>query len=519
MEGLKEYFRGFAHFIGRMTPSQVMMLLGVTAGTLVGIVLLVGWLGDATYARLYTNLDEKEAGEVIAWLQDNKVEYQLLDGGRTIEVPAGKVYSTRIALATEGLPNSGQVGYSIFDQNNLGMTDFLQNLNFRRALEGEITKTIMQLDEVDAARVHIVMPKDRLFKEDQQEATASVVLKLRGSDKLSRQQVAGITHLVAASVEGLEPDNITIVDYGGNLLSSVQQADATIGLSNSQLEITQRVERHLQGKAQSMLDEVMGPGKSVVRVTAKLDFQQLERTSEVFDPNAPSIRSEERIKESSKEADKAAETAESESEDQYETTRTNYELNKTVEHVIDAVGTIDRLTVAVMVDGVYEEVTAEDGTSSLVYKPRSTEELDRLESIVRTAVGFDTERNDQIEMVNIAFDRRDLKEDRQALDAMYMRDFYMEIATKVGWVLLALIALLYFRKKARKLFASLGQILPPPKPTRTEVSPVENEPEEDEEIKPLRPERRKPKLVERMQETAKEQPEEIAKVIKTLMVD
>ncbi len=520
MEGLKEFFKGFAQFIGRMTPSQVMMLLGVTAGTLVGIILLVGWLGDTTYARLYTNLDEREAGEVITWLQENKIDYQLLDGGRSIEVPSDKVYSTRIALATQGLPNSGQVGYSIFDQSNLGMTDFLQNLNFRRALEGEITRTIMQLDEVDAARVHIVMPKDRLFKEDQQKATASVVLKLRGSDKLNRRQLAGVTHLVAASVEGLEPDNITIVDYGGNLLSSAQQAGPTIGLSNSQLEVTQRVEQHLQSKAQTMLEEVMGAGKSVVRVTAKLDFQQLERTSEVFDPNAPSIRSEERVKESTKEADKAAETAESESENQYETTRTNYELNKTVEHVIDAVGTIDRLTVAVMVDGVYEKVTAEDGTITEVYKPRSTEELDRLESIVRNAVGFDTERNDQIEMVNIAFDRRNLDEDRQALDAMYLRDFYMDIATKVGWVLLILIAVLYLRKKARKLFAALAQILPQPRPARPQ--PTAGQPadeEEEEDVKPLRPERRKPKLVERMQETAREQPEEIAKVIKTLMVD
>lgn len=519
MEGLKEYFKGFAQFISRMAPSQVMMLLGVTAGTLVGVVLLVGWIGDTTYARLYTNLDEAEAGEVITWLQENKVDYQLLDGGRTIEVPADKVYSTRIALATEGLPNSGQVGYSIFDQNNLGMTDFLQNLNFRRALEGEITRTIMQLDEVDAARIHIVMPKDRLFKEDQQEATASVVLKLRGNEKLSRQHVAGVTHLVAASVEGLDPENITIVDYGGNLLSSVHQSDPAIGLSNSQLEVTRSVEQHLQGKAQSMLEEVMGVGKSVVRVTAKLDFQQLERTSEVFDPNAPSIRSEERIKESSKEADKAAETAESESEDQYETTRTNYELNKTVEHVIDAVGTIDRLTVAVMVDGVYEDVVAEDGTVTSVYKPRSTEELDRLESIVRNAVGFDSERSDQIEMVNFAFDRREMKEDRQALDAMYLRDFYMDIATKVGWVLLILIAALYLRKKARKLFSSLGQILPPPRVARSEPAMEEDIPVEEEIAKPLRPERRKPKLVERMQETAKEQPEEIAKVIKTLMVD
>jgi len=517
MEGTKKLLKHLTDFVGRLSASQVMMLLGVIAGTLVGVVFLVGWLNTVTYTRLYSDLDEQEAGEIAAWLNDNKIEYQLTNGGRTIEVPSSDVYKTRIALATEGLPRNGSMGYSIFDKNNLGMTDFLQNLNFRRALEGELTKTIMQLDEVQAARVHIVMPKERLFREDQKAATASVVLKLKSPGGITKHQVAGISHLVASSVEGLTPDNITIVDYGGNMLSSGTDSDPVVGLSASQLELTQEVEKHLASKAQSMLDEVLGTGKSVVRIAAELNFKQLERTSELFDANNPSVRSEERTKTSSADSDKAPEDQESSSEDESETTITNYELNKTVEHVIDAMGTLDRMSIAVLVDGVYTPAADESG--EMVYQPRSPEELDRLQSIVKNAVGFSQERNDQIEMVNIAFDRQNLDQDRQALDSMYTREFYYDIARKVGYFLLLAIALLWARKKLKKFWAGIGRIAN--QAPRTIVSPEpsaeQTEAESIEDKFDMR--KRQPRLVDRMQEAAKEQPEEIARVIKTMMAD
>lgn len=514
MEALKETLKNTADFVGRMSPSQVMMLFGVVAGSLVGVVFLVGWLNTVTYEPLYTDLGEAEAGEVAAYLSQNNVDYQLTNGGRTIEVPSSDVYQARIGLATQGLPRSGTIGYSLFDENNLGMTDFLQNLNFRRALEGELTRTIMGLREVDAARVHIVLPKDRLFKEDQKQATASIVLKLRGAG-LSKAQVAGISHLVASSVEGLTPDNITIVDYDGNLLSSGQRHDVLAGLSASQMEVGQNVERHLEQKAQSMLDEVLGAKKSVIRVTAQLNFQQMDRTSEMFDPNSPSIRSEQRTQTSGSTTDRADENSESSEEDSQETTITNYELNRTMEHIVNAVGTIERLSVAVLVDGSYTEIENEEGVVETIYKPRSPEELDRLEAIVKNAIGFDSERNDQVEMLNIAFDRKNLDVDREALDSMYVREFYLEIAKKVGYVLLIAFLLLYLKKKSKKLFAAMATLMPPPPPTRPKAAPI---PVEEEEMEILR-ETRKPRLVDKMQETAKKEPEEIAKVIKTMMIE
>jgi len=521
MESVSKFFKSVMDYVGRMTPSQVMMLLGIVAGTVVGAVFVVGWLNSATYSTLYSNLDQSEAGEVVSYLNDNKIPYQLAAGGSTIEVPSDDVYGTRISLASEGLPRSGNIGYSIFDENNLGMTDFLQNLNFRRALEGELTRTIMQLREVQAARVHIVMPKERLFRQDRKQATASVMLKLKGSGSLSRHQIDGITHLVASSVEGLKPTNIAIIDYNGNLLTSGREGDHLAGLSSSQLDVRKQIEQHLEEKAQSMLDDVLGPENSVVRVTASLNFQQIERTSETFDPNLPSVRSEERTKTSASSSEKPDESAESTQDDKSETTVTNYELNKTVEHLVDAVGSIDKMSVAVLVDGVYIPTENADGVVETVYQPRSQEELDRLAAIVKNAVGFDLERNDQIEMVNLAFDRQDLMQDQQLLDTMYQQEFLWDIGRKVGLVLLIAFLFFYLRKKSRRFFATISRFVPAaspaPAPSAHQHEVEHREPVGDE--MEVAPEQRQPTLVDKMQETAKDQPEEIAKVIKTMMIE
>ena len=522
MERISQFFKNAMSYVGRMTPSQVMMLLGITAGTIVGTIFLVGWINNVTYATLYSDLSASEAGEVTTYLNDHKIPYQLADGGRAIEVPSADVYKSRISLAAEGLPRSGNIGYSIFDENNLGMTDFLQKLNFRRALEGEITRTIMEMEEVQSARVHIVMPKERLFKDDQKKTTASVLLKLRGGRSLNRTQINGITHLVASSVEGLSPDNISVVDYNGNLLTSGQQNDPLAGLSSSQLDVRKQVEDYLQTKAQSMLDDVLGVGKSVIRVTADLDFQQIEKTAESFDPNTPSIRSEERVKNTASAADKSDETAESSEENNAETVITNYELNKTVEHIVNAVGNIDRLSIAVMADGIYAPVEGENGTTEYVYQPRPQEELDRLAAIVKHAVGFDSQRNDQIEMVNIAFDRQNMQLEQDMLDSMYAWDFYMEIARKVGLFLLIAFVLLIARKKSKNLFGALAKLAPPPVIVHREIVQSADDGTEsipDIDLPPIQPEKRKKTIVDRMQETAKGQPEEIARVIKTMMVD
>jgi len=519
MEYFKVLFQNISNYIRAMSPSQAIMLIGVTAGIIVGGFVMAGWVNSISYSTLYSDMEPSEAGEITEYLTEQNIQYKLADGGKTISVPSDDVYKVRISLASQGLPRSGNMGYSIFDQSNLGMTEFLQNLNFRRALEGELMRTIMQLSDVQAARVHIVMPKDRLFVKDKKEATASVVLKLKRPDGLSKSQLAGITHLVASSVEGLKPGNISIIDYNGNLLTSHNESDVLAGLSSSQLEVRKNVEKYLEDKAQSMLDGVIGNGNSIVRVTAELDFQQVETTSELYDPNSSVIRSEEKTEESKQMADKTEEVNESTDDSRVETSITNYEINKTVEHIVNSVGNVKRLSVALLVDGVYKEVEGAGGGTEMVYEPRSQEDLDRFSAIVKNAVGFDGDRNDQIEVMNVAFDNSSMHFEQDKLDEIYQQEFYYEIVRKLGIVVLAILAFLYLRKKAKKLFASLGKLAPVTQPATKASGAKAGSEGETTDIPIIEPEKRQPKLIDQMHGAVKDRPEELAKVIKTMMID
>ncbi len=527
MEYLKHVFSYLSETVRRMSISQVVMLVAIVIGSIVGVVTVAGWLGKVTYQPLYANLDPAAASDVTRYLTEHNIKYQLSAGGTTIEVPEGDLYEARMGLASQGLPNSGTVGYSIFDETNLGMTDFLQKLNFRRALEGELARTITSLNEVQAARVHIVIPEERLFAEQQKEATASVVLKLRRPGAITKAQVAGITNLVASSVEGLKPNNITIVDYDGNMLSSRTAGDELAAMTGTQMEMTRQVEHDLENKAQSMLDGVLGPGKGIVRVTAELNFQQYSKMSETYDPDMTAVVSEQRTQGTNSASKKNGENAENKEDEKNEVTVTNYEVSKTTETVNNAVGTVKRLSVAVLLDGNYRTIVNNEGVEQTVYEPRPLEEVDRLASIVKNAVGYSTDRDDQIEIVNIAFDKTYLNDQQKTLDQQYSREFYYDIIKKVLLGLFLIGLALWLRKRIKNFFTGLAKILPPaPRPTgtrtiRTAQTRAESGAEQApvEEVEEIIPEKRQLKLVDRMQKVAKDEPEEIAKVIKTMMVE
>ncbi len=525
MEYLKQVFAYISETVRRMSVSQVVMLVAIVVASIVGIIAVAGWLGKVTYQPLYTDLDPAEAANITRYLSDRGISYRLGAGGTTVDVPEGDLYEARIGLASQGLPHSGSVGYSIFDETNLGMTDFLQKLNFRRALEGELARTISSLNEVQAARVHIVMPEERLFAEQQKEATASVVLKLRHTGGLGQSQVNGITHLVASSVEGLKPGNITIVDYDGNLLSSRNAGDELAVMTGTQLEMTREVERDLERKAQSMLDGVLGPNKGIVRVTAELNFQQYSKTSELYDPNLTAVVSEQRTEGVNTASKKSGQESENTEDERSEVTVTNYEVSKTIETLNNAVGTIDRLSVAVLLDGNYRTIVNEDGEEQMVYEPRPLDEVERLASIVKNAVGFSEERSDQFEVVNIAFDNTYLTEQQDLLDHQYTREFYYDIVKKILLVGAAIALIFWLRKRLKKFFTGLSRILPPARPGGPRaprpmvVSERSTDIVEEEEVEEIQPGKRQPKLVDRMQKVAKDEPEEIAKVIRTMMVE
>jgi flagellar M-ring protein FliF len=473
------------------------LLVIVTVGVLVAVGATWRWANQATYTTLYTDLAPEEAGEIVDELTTLGISYKLSSGGTAILVPDGEAQEVRVKMASLGYPRGGIIGYEIFDQSNLGMTDFLQKVNFRRALEGEIAKSIMSLSEVAAARVHLVIPESRLYSRDQKEPTASVVLKLNRS--LSPGQVSAIEHLVAASVEGLDPANIALVDYRGKLLSAGYRGDEETRLSSTQLDLRKNVERHLEQKAQSMLDGTLGSGTAVVRVIADLNFDKVERSAETYDPDQVAIRSEETT---------TSRPGDGEAGGNQNAAITNYEISKSVERVVSAYGTVKRLSVAVMVDGHYTTPAGAAEDAPPVYEPRGTDELQKIGAIVRTAVGFDSVRSDRMEIMSLAFDTRALEDTRQGLDTVADYQFYYDVGKRVILGLIVLAVLFYVRKVIKhlgKAIGSAGTVAKAPLTGTVEAA--------------LSAEPQRVRATDVFGDRARGRPDEVAKIIKTMMVE
>ena len=357
----------------------------------------------ANYSVLYNDLSAQDAGKVAEKLKESKIPYKLDDGGNTILVPKEQVYETRIQLASEGLPESDMVGYEIFDNTNLGMSDFVQKLNYRRAMEGELARTINTLEEVKSTRVHIAIPEKALFTEDQKEPTASVTLQLKPGKTISNASILGIQNLIAKSVEGLNPDNVTIVDNRGKIISQESIDKNTIaGLTANQQQLQMQTDQYLTQKVQSMLDNVLGAENSSAKVTSDLNFTQIDKTITDYDPNRQVVRSEQNVSEKSLASDTLKYPPVSSSRDQSNTI-TNYEIPQTVERIVNEIGNINRITVSVLVNGK-TQIMDKNGVKTLEYTPRTQEELEQLTLAVKNAVGFDPLRNDQVSVLNVPFD-------------------------------------------------------------------------------------------------------------------
>jgi flagellar M-ring protein FliF len=295
VERLKQLLDCLPASIRTLPPSKLFVILGLIGAVLAFAMVSMLWLsGDVNQQVLYTQLTVEDAAAITSKLREMKVPYSIAGDGTTILVPSSTVYETRLRLASEGLPQGGGVGFELFDQRSFGMTEFVQKLNYRRALQGELARTIMQLAAVHTARVHIVLPEKSLFLDRQEKPTASVALKLIPGRRLSRDQVRGIAHLVASSVEGLDPDDVTIVDTSGQILSRQDENTSFLSQTEAQLTYQQTLEQNLEHRVQTLLERAVGKGKVLVRVTAALDFQHIERTEERFDSDNPAVRSEQR---------------------------------------------------------------------------------------------------------------------------------------------------------------------------------------------------------------------------------
>ena len=487
MDGIKQLTANIRERLGRLTFNQKVLLGAVAMASVISVAVFSLWLQKEEKAVLFTNLSPEDASAALAELSKLDVDSKLANGGTTILVPENLVHRLRVDLAAKGVPSSGTVGFEVFDGKQYGMTEFLQNVNFKRALEGELTKTIESLQGIQSARVHLVLPKPSIFNKLATAPTASVVLRVGRGAELAQSQIAGIQSLVAGSVENLDEENVSVINQHGKVLSASIN-DTETGRSESQLTLRKDVEAYLAEKAGTMLDEVLGAGRSIVRVNADLNFEKIDRERELFDPQATVVRSEERN-----------EKNEPQTGGTDESSVTNYEINRTVERIVGQTGGIKSLSVAVFVDGHYE---TPDGGGQPVYTPLEENELGQLKRVVQTAVGLNTIRGDQIEIVNMQFQQQ------ESPGGGGLAPDWLEIVTQYGGKFVLLIALAVMALILRKNLGGLVRDVFRPE-SATPAAAVE-EPEHFDGIPDL-----SDQVLDDIQEYAAENPERVAEVIQS----
>lgn len=442
----------------------------VTVASAALLVFAFSWSQKEEYSVLFSNLSEGDAGQIAQKLKEMKVPYRVDAGG--IQVPASRVYDARLQLASQGLPQGGGVGYEIFDKTSLGTTEFVQKLNYKRALQGELARTVMALGPVEQCRVHLAIPEKSLFAREGEKVnpTASVLVKLRPGRSLSPSQVDGIVHLVASSVEGLNSQEVAVVDGKGNVLS--RTGGDMPGLTASQLEYQGSYAKELETRIAGILEPVVGKGKVRAKVAAVIDFTRSETTEEKFDPESQVVRSEQRHTEKSTtvgasgvpgtssnlpgKTPAAAAPSQGQAEKQNHTV--NYEITKITSRTVNSPGVVKKVTAAVLVDGTY---VAQPGSKEMKYAARGEEEIRRYEELVKEAIGFTEARGDQVKVVNMPFEVA-REEEIPPLKAGYLTMAAPAARYALPVLAIVLIALFVLRPLAQSLTVS-GTAAPSPR--------------------------------------------------------
>ena len=408
----------FSQLIGAVGAGRMVLIGSIAIGLIVFFAFLTARLTAPQMALLYADLDLGDSSRIVAELESANIPYQIRANGALLMVPREQVQRLRMSLAQEGLPQGGSMGFEIFDRSDaLGTTNFVQNINFVRALEGELARTIRSLDKVAAARVHLVLPRRELFSRESRDPSASIILRTIGAAQLDKGQVASIQHLVAAAVPKLSPTRISIVDDKGNLLARGTGEDDASGGNASLSDFQTSYESRLQQSVEALLERTVGIGKVRATITADMDFDRVTTSDETFDPDGQVVRSTQTIEESSSSIESDGQEpvsvgtnlpeaqaaqgagAQSVTENARSEETVNFEISRTNRTQVHETGVVRRLSVAVLVDGTY--TVAQDGTRT--YNPRSDEELEQLASLVRSSVGFDQARGDSVEVINMQF--------------------------------------------------------------------------------------------------------------------
>jgi flagellar M-ring protein FliF len=447
--------QGLIELLTKLGPGRIASMGAVTLALVGFFAFVMLRVSQPAMGVLYADLPVEDTSAILKELDTRNVKYELRDDGRTVLVPKEGIPRLRMDLAGKGMPSGGSVGYEIFDKgDSFSATSFVQGVNALRALEGELARTIRSLARVQAARVHLVIPERRLFERDREMPRASIVLKV--TSELDAGQVRAIRHLVASAVEGLKPDRISIVDERGRLLADGAQADANAAVALDEKQTA--FERRLRSQVEEIVSSVVGQGRTRVQIAAELDVNRVQQTSESFDPESRVVRSTQTRNEQSASADgngqvtvgnelpaaqnNAANGGQRENTNKSEEV-INYEISKTTRTEVLEGGRVKKLSVAVLVDGIY----ARTASGEVSYQPRPQEEIDRIAALVRSAIGFDGKRGDQVEVVNLRFAEAPQQIDNaapQGLLASFMptKDDVMRLVELAVLAILSLIVLL-----------------------------------------------------------------------------
>ena len=406
--------QAFIEFVRSLGASRIAAMGAVTIALVGFFAFLILRVTAPQMTMLFTDLSFEDSSAIIKDLERQGIPYDMRNDGATVMVPKELVPRLRMKLAESGLPKGGGVGYEIFDKSDaLGATSFVQNINHLRALEGELARSIRAIDRVQGARVHLVLPERPLFSREKAEPTASIVLKVRGM--LDAAQVRSVRHLVASAVNGLKPERVSIVDEAGRLLADGAATDDAAGIGADERKTT--FERRIREQVEGIVSSVVGPGRARVQLTADFDLNRITQTSDRFDPEGRVVRSSQTREETSSTSDgkegqvtvanelpgaqRGAEAAAAPPRDQNRKSEeiVNYEISRTTKTEVIESGRVNRISVAVLVDGTYSK----NDKGEVAYQPREKEEIDRIAALVRSAIGFDQKRGDQVEVVNLRF--------------------------------------------------------------------------------------------------------------------
>jgi flagellar M-ring protein FliF len=492
---IAQYLKQFQEIWSRLNKTQRFTVLFFSVVVFCGLGVMTYFMNRVDYQVLYRDLNPEDAQAIATKLKEDKRDYQVQGNSILVAGPTSDVDKMRLEIAASGLARSGKIGYEIFDKNQFGMTDFTEQVNLQRALEGELARTISSLNEISQARVHLVMPKDSVFEEKKEEAKASVVLRLKKGIELPKASIAGIKGVVAGAVPGLHPYNVSVVDDEGRLLA---QSAGTTDDGRSELEtgIRAQLEKEMTTKVVSILEPVLGKGRVHANASIDLDFNTTEQTEETFNPNPQAITSQQKTEErigssgmaggvpgsAPASANSSAQNQTSAADRSRQSEITNYEVSKMVRHTVQPKGTVRRLSVAVILDNKTVFKQGPDGKFSGTTQPISAEELDKWRALVQSAIGYNKDRGDTVTVENVPFytDLQPKEEGPQVPWYGLLLKGAPKVDPNAPWyvryqplllpaikyssflLLFLMVYLILFRPLKKRVFQTLAVIAPPP---------------------------------------------------------